>query len=420
MLDLNASRSGAAAPLRLLDVTDFYSDQASGGVKTYLHAKAARLAGRGVAHAIAVPGDEDDLVSLGQSRLYRIKGPRVAGSSGYRLLLSPDRLARVVEAERPDVIEVGSPFFVPGVLKRALGSQQIPLVGFYHADIVRTFAEPYVPHRLAAPLRVITRSVARRLIRSVYSGFDVTVAASSSVARELTALGVRRVREISLGVDLDLFHPQAALRAPVAPLPDLSDGPVGVYVGRFCVEKRLDVVVEGHAQIPLARRPHLVLVGGGPQFEQLQARARSQERLTVMPYIRDRQQLAALYASMDFYVAAGPGETFGLAIAEALASGLPVVTVARGAGPDRVEGAGVSLDYTHGQSHDCARALEAMARWVARDGVELRQRARRHAEVTLDWNRTVAELVALYQELVTARPTVTTEARAAVGQLVAR
>ena len=427
MLDPNASTPCTPEGLRLLDVTDFYSDQASGGVKTYLHAKAERLQAFGIEHAIAVPGNADELAQVGPSRLHRIRGPRVAGSSGYRLLLRPEPLATVVQAEQPDIIEVGSPFFVPRVLQRALGSKRIPLVGFYHADIVRTFAEPYVPHRIAAPLRVVARNVARRLIRSVYSTFDVTVAASASVAQELRGLGVPCVREISLGVDLDLFHPDAAARACVTPFDDEAssctraladlrrDGPVGLYVGRFCVEKRLDIVVDAHAQVPLSRRPHLVLVGGGPQFDALKARARTQERLSVLPYVRDRMQLAALYASADFYVAAGPGETFGLAIGEALASGLPVVTVARGAGPDRVANSGASVSYTHGQARDCARALEAMARWVETDRDELRHRARSHAEATLDWNHTVAELVALYQELATSRST----SRAVVDRLVA-
>jgi glycosyltransferase involved in cell wall biosynthesis len=44
-----------------------------------------------------------------------------------------------------------------------------------------------------------------------------------------------------------------------------------------------------------------------------------------------------------------------------------------------------------------------MRRWVVRDRAELRQRARSHAEATLDWNRTVAELADLYRELIEQR-----------------
>lgn len=392
--------------LRLLDVTDFYSDSVSGGVKTYLHAKARRLASHGIAHSIVVPGRSDERQSLDGTPLHRVRGPTIPTSPGYRLMLRSAPLRSLIEAERPDVIEVGSPFIVPALVRRATTPGRIPTVGFYHADIIRTFAEPYVPHRLAAPVRVVTRSAARRFVRSVYDGFDVTVAASRSVADELRALGVRRVRHISLGVDLDTFHPEAdaAGLAPTRSQLGISqDVPVGVFAGRFCAEKRLDVVIEAHRRIPLAQRPHLLFVGGGPHLERMQEAARETERVSLLPYIADRHELAALYAAMDFYIAAGPGETFGLAIGEALACGLPVVTVERGAAPDRVEGSGASIGYRHGDADDAARALEAMARWVEREDTTLRARARAHAEATLDWNRTVAELADLYRELVEQR-----------------
>lgn len=400
---VDAAPSGDA-PLRLLDVTGFYAETTSGGVKTYLHAKAQRLARHAVSHAVVVPGARDADEPLADSRLHRVRGPALIVSPAYRLLVSARRLRGIIESERPDLIEVGSPFLVPPLVRRALGHRTVPTVGFYHADVVRTFAEPYVPHRIAAPVRVAARTAARRFVHDVYNRFDATVAGSPSVARELRSLGVRRVVHVSLGVDLDRFRPGAGGATPPAELPGVEAGvPVGIYAGRFSTEKRLDVALDGLARIPLSRRPHIVLVGGGPLAESIARRARAEPRLTVVPYVRDRDALAALYAGMDFYLAPGPGETFGLAIGEALASGLPVVTVDRGAGPDRVEGADVSTRYRHGDADDAARALEAMARRVEREGDALRHRAREHAEATLDWDRTVRDLVGLYRELVEAR-----------------
>ena len=383
-------------PLRVLDVTDFYSDTVSGGVKTYLHAKAAALARMGVDHAIVVPGDHTGVTELGATRLHRVKGPVLPVSSAYRVMLSPTELRRVIDAERPDVIEVGSPFLVPHLVRSA-DRRRRPTVGFYHADIVRTFAEPYVPNRVAAPLRVTARVAARRLVRSVYGRFDATVAASASVASELRTLGVSNVRTVGLGVDLETFRPRPEhehldpARWGVDP-----DVPLGIYVGRFCAEKRLDVLLDGHARTPMERRPHLLLVGGGPHLERLRVRARARPRVTIVPYVRDRDGLARLYASADFYVAPGPGETFGLAIAEAMACGLPVVAVDRGAAPDRIEGSGVGELYDH---DDPASATLALERMVARLEQGLRARARAHAESTFSWTRTFESLVSLYREL---------------------
>ncbi|MEK9502478.1 glycosyltransferase [Gemmatimonadota bacterium DH-20] len=387
--------------LRIVDITDFYSDTVSGGVKTYLHAKARHLAEKGVDHAVIVPGEADGVEPMESGRLHRVKGPVLPFSRAYRLLLSARRVEEILDEELPHVIELGSPFVVPRLVRRALKRRRIPLVGFYHADLVRTFAEPYVPHRAAAPLRVAARTMARRLIRSVYDPLDVTVAASPSVADELRALGVRRVRHISLGVDLDTFVPDP----PGGPLPPVErpEGdrrPIALYVGRFCAEKRLDVLIDGYARMDPEERPWLVLVGGGPLHEEMAERARHIAGLVLRDYVSDRETLARLYAGADFYVAAGPGETFGLSIGEALACGLPVVSVARGAGPDRVAGSGVSELYRHGDPDDCARALARMTARVGENPADLRGRSRAWAEATLDWRLTVDRLVDLYSELV--------------------
>lgn len=391
-------------PLKVLDITDFYSETASGGVKTYLHRKVEYLEEAGISHAVVVPGDEDRMDEEGASRFHRVRGPSIPVSRAYRTMLSVDRIAQILREERPDVIEVGSPFFVPWLIRRAMGSSLPVTVGFYHADVVRTFAEPYVPYRAAAPLRVVARMAARRMVRDVYRRFDLTVAASRSVAEELRHFGVSRVAHVSLGVDLERFRlrePHESADRSALDLP--RDRPVGVFVGRFAAEKRLDVPLDGHRRIPEAQRPHLVLVGDGPLRPRMEALARTQEHLSILPYQDSREELARIYGAADFYLAAGPGETFGLSIAEGLASGLPVVSVDRGAGPDRIEGTDLGELYQHGDPASAARALARMYRRVRTEGTGLRARARAHAEESFDWGRTFARLLELYRAVVARR-----------------
>ena len=388
-------------PLRILDITDFWSDEASGGVKTYLQAKMAWLAEAGIVHSVVVPGEETTDYRVGATRFHRIRGPRVPLSTGYRTLLSTTAVQRILMREQPDVIEVGSPFFVPWLVQRSMGRPPIPTLGFYHADVVRTFAEPYVHSRFLAALRVPLRMTARRFVRDVYRTFDLTVAASPSVVQELRTLGVRRVHHVSLGVDLDTFRPrEPGERATREELGVPPGAPLGIFVGRLAREKRLDVVLDGHARIPEERRPHLLLVGDGPERPALEERTRRQSGLTLLGYRESREEVARIYGAADFYLACGPGETFGLSIVEALASGLAVVCVDRGAAPDRVAGADVSEHYAHGDRDGAARALEAVC---DRLGDDLRDRARRHAEAHYDWNRTFDTLTGLYEGLATRR-----------------
>ena len=413
-----ASNDGRSASdsgdLSVVDVTSFFSETASGGVRTYLTAKARALSRPGVRHTIVVPGERTGFEEWEGGTLARIGSPVFPLAPAYRQLVDWRALRDVFESVNPSVIEVGGPFSDPILVRLALGGRRVPLVGFYHADLVRTFAEPFVDHAVLSPLRTILRMSARLMIRAVYNRFDATVCASSSMFRELGALGVKNLHEVPLGVDLGTFRPLDRAdsggrsdnngdRAPpgsdARPLPAHDGAPVAVYVGRICPEKRLDVLLDGHAMLPREEQPNLFLVGDGNIRDSMAAKARDGGRVTLLPYVSDREQLVRVYNAADYYVAPGPGETFGLSIGEAMACGLPVLCVGRGAGPDRVEGSGASELYRHGDPADVARGMRAMRRHL---GPEARKRARTHAERTLDWAVTFDRLLALYDQLATA------------------
>lgn len=384
--------------LRVMDVTKFYAP-GGGGVRTYVDAKIRDFRTRPVDHALVIPGPEQSREIRERTVVYRVPGVSIPGTPGYRLLLRAQTLRDIIEREKPDVIEVGSPFLVPLLTRWAAQGRRISLVGFYHADLVRTYVDPYV-ERFGPGIRGWIQERARSYVRKVYSGFDATVAASPSVVRELQALGVPNVRRISLGVDLDLFRPQRRTRELRDRLGLEPQVPLALFAGRLCPEKGLDVVVEAHGRMDPETRPHLLFVGEGPSAPAFQALARERKDFTVLPFVMDREKLARVYASADLYLAAGPGETFGLSVAEAMASGLPVVAVDSGAVPDRIQGSGAGELYTRGDPGSARRALERM---VGRLGTGLRSRAREHALREYGWGKSFDALLDLYQALVQAR-----------------
>ncbi|MYG80782.1 MAG: glycosyltransferase family 1 protein [Gemmatimonadetes bacterium] len=397
----NGARSASTSgDLSVVDVTSFFSETASGGVRTYLTAKARAYDRPGIRHTIVVPGEKTGFEEWEGGTLARIGSPVFPLAPAYRQLVDWRALRDVFEIVNPSVIEVGGPFSEPILVRLALSGRRVPVVGFYHADLVRTFAEPFVDHAVLSPLRAILRMGARRMIRAVYNRFDATVCASSSMFRELRALGVKNVHEVPLGVDLETFRPlDREDESDTRPLPARNGAPIAVYVGRICPEKRLDVLLDGHAMLPREEQPNLFLVGDGNIRDSMAARARDGGRVTLLPYVSDREELVRVYNAADYYVAPGPGETFGLSIGEAMACGLPVLCVGRGAGPDRVEGSGASELYRHGDPADVARGIRAMRRHLGQDA---RERARAHAERTLDWAVTFDRLLALYDQLASA------------------
>jgi glycosyltransferase involved in cell wall biosynthesis len=105
-------------------------------------------------------------------------------------------------------------------------------------------------------------------------------------------------------------------------------------------------------------------------------------------YLNGRGELAALLASSDIYVSAMADETFGAAVLEAQACGLPVVGVAAGAMIERVpDGTGLL-----GSVNDAA-AMAANIRTVwQRGAAEMGAKARAHVEHIYSWEATFTRL----------------------------
>jgi glycosyltransferase involved in cell wall biosynthesis len=153
-----------------------------------------------------------------------------------------------------------------------------------------------------------------------------TIAVSESVRAELEGWGVpsRRLTCVPNGVDLAAlaFDPAARARTR-AELGIAPDATVLGAVGRLHPNKRLDELVDAAAPL-LGPRRVLLLAGGGPMHAQLAARARDHgvERYVVLA---GERPAAPVLSALDVLVSPSSLETFGLAVVEALANGLPVV-----------------------------------------------------------------------------------------------
>ncbi len=110
---------------------------------------------------------------------------------------------------------------------------------------------------------------------------------------------------------------------------DCPKVPLALYVGRLAVEKDLDLLLKAWPEVERRTGARLALVGAGPAARSLR-RGPGGARAIWLPYERDRDLLADLYAAADLVVAPGSAETFGLAALEALASGTPVLSADRG------------------------------------------------------------------------------------------
>jgi alpha-1,6-mannosyltransferase len=361
---LNLARSAFPPPLggpgvlTVLDITKYFGE-ATGGIRTYLLSKAAYVQAQpALRQILVVPGEADALAEERGVRCYRLRGPRIPFDKSYRFLLATRTTRRILEHERPDLIEVGSPWLVPWLTRRANRRVDAPLVWFYHTH----FPAIIRPGTGSGAFRRTAGNAAWRYVRRLGRLYRAVLVASDSVARALEREGVERVHRVSLGVDLDRFHPARKARSPETRRRfGLPDAPLAVFVGRFAGEKQIEAVLAAWHEVARRTDAWLVLVGAGPRETHLRARA---EGLQVrwIPYQQDRGVLADLLAACDLYVAPGPAETFGLSALEAMASGLPVLSVDAGGVADRVRESGAGALYAMGDVQACIEAATSLLR----------------------------------------------------------
>ncbi|MBB3082143.1 glycosyltransferase family 4 protein [Geodermatophilus sabuli] len=188
---------------------------------------------------------------------------------------------------------------------------------------------------------------ARQLMRRIAGGLDVLTHISEYTRQRLAPAlgGATRLAQLSPGVDVELFTPDADGTA-VRRRYGLGDAPVVVCVSRLVRRKGQDVLVAGWPRV-LARHPgaRLLLVGGGPLEGGLRravAAAGLEDSVVLTGAVRP-EELPEHYAAGDVF--AMPCRTrrggldvegLGMVYLEAAASGRPVVAGTSGGAPETV------------------------------------------------------------------------------------
>ncbi|HWU06942.1 MAG TPA: glycosyltransferase [Streptomyces sp.] len=191
--------------------------------------------------------------------------------------------------------------------------------------------------------RPLTRGTRELYLRTERLG-AATVAVSDTVAGRLRDWGVpaSRIHTVPNGIDVAAFRFDSAQRCATRALLGLPGTAFVVGgVGRLVTGKRFDLLIRAVAALPGV---WLVLAGDGPEAVPLRVLA---ARLGVADRVRflgecgtagPAPAVPAVLGAVDVFVSASREESFGLAVVEALAAGLPVVHAACPAVEDLPEG----------------------------------------------------------------------------------
>ena len=377
--------STAGGP-HLLDATMLWSAEGSGAVRRLLSCKRSYLGALGWRHTLMAPAvDGPGRIDCG--------GVPLPAASGYRFVLDRRRAAQLIERAAPDLVESGDPYTLAWAALDAAQRLQVPAVAFCHMHL------PALAARLIAgdggPSTWRGRWAERQAadyLRRLYAGYDLVLAPSRGLVRELAQLGVRRVRYQPLGVDCSVFSPAADDPGWRYRLERRLQLPRGVrlvvYAGRFTAEKHLDLVAEAVRR--LGPRYRLLAAGAGP-------RPPAGPQVLLLPPEVSSRRVARLLASCDCFVHAGDHESFGLGALEAMACGTPVVASAQGGLGELVGGAGATVDSRRPDAWAQAIAAAIDDEGDSRLAFAALQRAQ-----ALHWPLVLAELVARYSSLLEA------------------
>jgi glycosyltransferase involved in cell wall biosynthesis len=196
----------------------------------------------------------------------------------------------------------------------------------------------------------------------------------------LIDMGLRpsRLQVVRRGVDVGQFSPKRR-STKLWPGYGLNGSTKLLYVGRVSKEKNIDdLITVFHALRRTGSEVELAIVGDGPYREELEARELGSEGLVFTGFL-EGEELAKAYASSDLFVFPSTTDTFGNAVLEAQASGLPAIVTDMGGPSELIEHNRTGLVVPAGDRAAMATAIRYLLDNTA-ERKRMSTAARRNAE----------------------------------------
>jgi len=222
-----------------------------------------------------------------------------------------------------DIVHPQTPFLLGWTAKYLARRNGAALVTTYH-----TFYEEYSHYAYPLP-SFLVKPFLRKLSRDFCNLCDAVVVPSKAAEQLLRSYGVYRpIEVIPTGLELDNWYKEENPSFPRLSLGIPPNAFLLTYVGRLAVEKNVQMLLFTLKKL-LDKIPdvYLLFVGSGPQEEELKGLA---EQLGINDKCRflgfvDREKVRDCLAASDIFLFPSKTETQGLAMAEALAMGVPVI-----------------------------------------------------------------------------------------------
>ncbi len=315
--------------------------------------------------------------------IYRVPGVPFPPYPRIKLSFAHPGVGSALRRFRPDLVHTVNPIILgPGGIYYAR-RLKVPLVASYHTNVA-AYARYYNLNFLS--------NVARWWTRQLHNRAEVNLCTSGAAMNYLRKEGIKRVRLWPQGVDTRRFHPE---KASLEWRERLCDGHASerllLYVGRLAPEKGIERLKAILREVSGTR---LAIVGDGPARRTLEREFA--DTPTVFTGLLHGEDLASAYASADAFLFPSTTDTLGLAMIEALASGLPIVAARSDASREVVSEDENGLFY---EANSESALVAAVCRLFSEDTFrEALARGARAAAEQRDWRASTRALRGYYEE----------------------
>jgi len=329
-----------------------------------------------------------------------VKAVKIPGAWDYRFLANPFTIRRYLLKYQPQIVEVGSPYWLPIAVRWATWGLKIKpaLVGFWHADFPVTYVRRGLGH-VAGWLGRLGESVAWLYARWAYADYRIIEASSCEIMSRMITRGLDKVHWIPLGVDVDRFRPECRDDELVAELKDGQPERLTIFFPhRLTEEKGVPTLLAAYPKLceRLGVEPAVIFASIGPFKQEILDASAKWPHLRYIGFVNGLSEMARWYASTDMGLALSGWETFGLSILESMACGQCVIGANQGAAKEHVESAGCGATIP---GDDPDALVEAIVHIVKSGRLsELGLKARTFAE-QFTWQACFTRQIALYQSI---------------------
>ena len=194
---------------KLLDCNNFWSPS-GGGVRRYHLEKMEYYKQCPDVEYVFIMHDKSTYTEqIGENAfIEHLKVSKVPGNWEYRYLLRSSPLEPLIVKHDPDVIEVGSPYVMPGIVNKIMSKNNLraKVFGFWHADFPVTYVGRFLQN---LPFNIQTggEKAAWKYARKNYNRMTGVLVSSQTILDRMDKKGIQNLHFVPLGVNQSLFHP---------------------------------------------------------------------------------------------------------------------------------------------------------------------------------------------------------------------